>query len=795
VFHLHPAVRAVRRSPAAFLLTAGTLAVGIGLAAAMLAVLNGTLWHPLPFPEADRLVALPGPVTAQTITAWSAAGRSYDAIAGYRTKRYTLTGVADAVSLRATVSTGELFRLLAAKAAEGRVLTGADDRGGASAVVLSDECRRIVFHGDRGLLGRSILLNGAPFVVVGIMPPGFRFPVNAEPSEVFTTVAADRATDLAASREGRPRDLSVVARLAPGSTVEQARADFAAIRAAGEPTAGDDRDGRRALVVPLADVLAASVAAPAAALTWAVAGVVIVACVTTAILSLVRVSRRRSEWATRLALGARPGDLVRQVLTETALAALVGGAAGILIALAGIEPLIDLSGAATTATARPRFDVTVWFWTAAVGGLATLASGVFPALHAAATGWSAGGERASRTARTASVVRNLLVVAEVALAVMLLAGCLSLLRAYTVLADTDTGFRPEGVLTFRVDLPESLYPATRRVEFFERLREAIAESRGVVGVAYSVLPPFGDLRFTIRLSPPGESAAGANGGAEVHLVSTGHFQALGIPVVEGRDFGAADNAESPPVVIVSRALAARQFAGRDPIGRTLDVRLGPNADGPLPRVVGVVGDIRNGTLVEPGEPQVYVPYGQAPMLPSTTYLVRVRDDAAQSVLGEIRRRLTRLDPTIPLVSVRPLGELVSTTTVMPRFTAAVSGVFASAAVFLAMSGLYSVVAYAALCRRREFSIRRALGATEWRVARLVFLHAARVVLPGLCLGAAGAAAAGRLLEHALYGVRPSPAPTIAITVAAAAVLAVSAAWWPARTAGRDDLATRLQESG
>jgi putative ABC transport system permease protein len=790
MLHLRSAARSTVRSPAAFLLSAGTLAIAIGLTSAMLAVLNGTLWHPLPFAPADRLVALAGPVTADTVADWSAASRSYDAVAGYRTRRYTLTGSGDAVSLRATVSTGELFRLLEAKAAAGRLPAAADDRQGARAVVLSDECLRSVFHGDGGAIGRSILLNGAPFVVVGIMPPGFRFPLNAEPSDVYTTVAADRQTDQAAGGDSRPRDLSVVARLKPGVTVERARAEFPALWAAARPDA-PARDDRRALVVPLASSLVAPVVSPVTALAWAVVGVVAVACVTTAILSLIRVNRRRAEWATRLAIGATPRDLVRQVLGETVVTALSGGCVGALVALAGVRPLIEMSGSAVAAVARPRFDATVWCATAAAAVVVAIVSGLFPAIHAAATGWSADAGRSTHGSRAASAARDMLVAAEVALAVMLLAGSVSLIRAYATLSAVDVGFKPGGLVLFRVDLPAPEYPAARRAALFERLREAVTDTRGVTGAGYTVLPPFGDLRFTLGLQAPGEPAKGGRTGVEVHLVSPGHFKALGVPLIEGRDFTTSDDVERPPVVVISRALAVRMFAGRDPIGQTLDVRPGPLARGPLPRVVGVVGDIRNGTLVEPQDPQVYLPYGQAPMLASATFLVRLRDDR-QPVMGEVRRQLARLDPTIAPVNVRPFDQLVSSATALPRFTSAVSGVFASSAMFLAMSGLYAVVAYSALGRRREFSIRRALGATERRIGGLVFRHTASVVLPGLALGAAGAVVANRLLEHALFGVHPGPAWTILVTIVSAACLAMLAAWWPARAAARDDLRARLQ---
>ncbi len=790
---LASACRGFARNPAASALSVLTLATGIGLATAMLAVLNGTVWNPLPFPSADRLVALQGPVSAATIDDWSGAARSFDAVAGYRTKRYTLTGAGDAEALRATVGTRDLFKVLQARAAVGRTPGTGDTAAGAPVAVLSDECWRTLFHADPSVPGRTILLNGTPFAVVGVMPPGFRFPVNADRVDVYTTTAGDLQTDRRPAAGAHPRDLMVVARLRAGLDVGQARAEMEGLRAAGQPDADKRRTGGPPLVVPLAQDVAASVASPIMALAWAVAGVVVIACVTTTILSLIRVTSRRAEWATRLAIGAGPGDLARQVLAESVLIATAGGIAGSLLAVAGAKPLLLMAGAAVSAAARARFDATVWMAAAGATMAAAASVGLAPAIHAAATrGWS-DSDRGASSGRPASVARNLLVTTEVALAIVLLAACVSLLRAYTVLARTDVGFQPTGVTTFRVDLADATYPARQQAELFERLREGAASIRGVSGAAFAAVPPFGDLRLTIRLAGPGDGATQArSGGAEVHLVSPGYFRTMGIPLVEGREFGAADTSESAPVIIVSRSAAARQFPGLDPLDRLLDVRVGPNARGPLPRVVGVVGDIRNGTLTAPGDPQVYLPFAQAPMLPSATFVVRVQDRPVAAVIADVRRQLRRLDAAIPLVSVRPLDELVGAATALPRFTTLVSGVFASAAVFLAMSGLYAVVAYAALCRRREFSIRRALGATEAGIARLVLLHCVKVLVPGVVVGVAGALAAGRLLESALFGVRPSPGPTLAVTVAAAAALALFAAWWPARSAGRDDLRTSLQ---
>jgi putative ABC transport system permease protein len=769
------------------------MAVGIGLPTAMIAVLNGTIWHPLPFESADRLVAIQGPVSSADVRDWSAAARSFEGLAGYRSKRYTLTGTADAASLAATVEDGDLFAVLGARAAKGRVLGPGDARAGTLAVVLSDECWHATFQADPTLVGRPISLNGMFFVVVGIMPPGFRFPVNAERVDLYTTTAADMQTDRRPSAGGYPRDLMVVARLKESVAVTQARAEMERIRAADEPDDARRAERRATLVVPLAADLSASVVSPLTALSWAVAGVVLIACVTATILSLIRVTSRRDEWETRLAIGATPLALAHQVLAESVLIAVAGGAVGTSVAFLVAEPLLRLGGAAVNVAARTRFDMTVASWAALLTVAAAVSFGAIPALQAAATRWSPGAAGSRMSGASGSAARSLLVMTEIALAVVLLAACISLLRAYAALARTDRGFETAGIVTFRIDLSDALYSTRQQADFFERLRSDAAKAPGVSAAAFTVLPPFGDLRFTIRLANPGGTAERQrSGGAEVHLVSPGYFRTMGIPVIAGREFDAGDAGEGEPVIVISRTAAARQFPGLDPIGRALDVRLGPNARGPLPTVIGVVGDIRNGSLTAPGEPQVYLPYSQVPMWPSTTFVVRVRDTDAGAPVAAIRERLRRLDRSIPLVNLKPLDEFVWNATALPRFTTALAGVFASAAVFLSMSGLYAVVAYAALCRRREFSIRRALGATESGIARLVVRQCLKVLVPGLAAGVVGSLAVGRGLEGTLYGVHPSSAPTVVMTVAVAAALALLASWWPARAAGRDDLRTRLQ---
>ena len=673
------------------MLAVGTLAVGIGLSAALLAVLNGTVWHPLSFPSADQLVAIQGPVTAETVAGWSAA-RSFDGLAGYKSRRYTLTGAGDAASLRATVSTGPLFAILDARAAAGRVLGMVDDRPGSMAVVVSDRCWHSTFAADPALSGRTIYLNGTAFLVAGIVPPGFQFPVNAEPPDVYTTLAADLRTDRRPSPGSRPSDLSVVARLKPGATLAEARTEMARFIGIAR-TSGKARQRRGPFeVVPLAEDLASGLVSPLTALAWAVAGVAAIACATASVLSLIRVTSRRAEWTTRSALGATPGDLARQMVAESVIVALAGGVIGSLLAAAVCRPVLLVAGPAVNAAARARFDARVFAWV----GLASLAEaacfGVVPAIHVALTRWVGSGTSGSTSRAPAAMARAVMVTVEIAVVVTLLSGCISLLRAYATLVRIDTGFRPAGVTTFRIDLPESAYPPARQAAFFERLRAESAAVPDVAAAAFNLLPPFGDFRFTIALDAPGRAPGEwESGGAEVNLVSPDYFRTMGIPLVEGREFASSDDRGREPVIIVSRAAAARQFPGEDPIGRTLDVRIGPNAGGPLPRVVGVVRDVRNGSLTARREPQVYVPYSQAPMMASTTFVVRVTGGDRGAAIAAIRQRLRTLDPSIPMVSVRPLDEFLQTATSVPRFTTLLVGVFAAAAAFLGIAGLYAVV--------------------------------------------------------------------------------------------------------
>jgi predicted permease len=793
--NLH-AARMLSRSPAYSALAVLTLALGLGLTTAMCSVLNGTLWHPLPFHDPDRLVSVRGPISYTTLLDWSASRHSFESMAGYRTKRYTLTGAGEAASLRATVCSGSLFAVLEAHAARGRELSHADDGSGATPVVLADATWRDIFAADPGILGKTIYLNRIPFVVIGVMPPRFQFPTNVDRIDLYTTIAADFQTDRRQAEASRPRDLQVTARLKPGVALSQAQAEMYTVAAASSPDRRDQNANRTGLVVPLAAEVSGSLVSPLTVLEWAIACVLITACATVAILALIRVASRRGELATRMALGATRAQIARQLTVESLWIALAGCAVGFALALVSTTPLLLAAGSNVVSTVKVQFDFRVLGISLLLSLAAAAGFGVFPAIQGAATRWPNLARDPAHAARRskAATVRLLLITAEIALTVTLLAASISLLRAYLTLSRVNPGFDSTDVLTFRIDLSDALYTPQQQVDFFERVRTDVGSLPGVKSAAFTALVPFGDLRYTIRFGIPGHGTdASRSAGAEVHLVSPDFFQAMGIPMLNGRDFSSTDAMGRPRVAIVSQDLANRYFPGENPIGRLMDAGIGPgSAADPMPVIVGIAGDIHNGSLAAPAEPQIYVPFSQAPMTASMTFVARLSQSDPGAVLAAIRQHVRALNPAIPIVNVKQLEAYVQGSLSQPRFNTLLIGVFAAAAIFLAMTGLYAVVSYSAMRRRREFSIRRALGASEGGIAWLVIKHGLQAIVPGVTIGLALALATNRILESVLFGILPSRPTTLFLAVVVVAGVSLAATWQPARAASGDDLRVTLQ---
>jgi putative ABC transport system permease protein len=793
---LRVAVRVLRRSPGFSVLAVLTLALGIALATAMCAVLNGTLWHPLPFPEARRIVAIGGAVSRAAFLDWQQSARSFEALAGYRGRPYTLSGTGTAASLKVTVASGSLFTVLRANAEVGRTLSPQDDASGARVAVLSHAAWRDLFESDRSAVGRTISLNRADFAIVGVMPAWFQFPTNAARVDIYTTLAGDLQTDRQQAARGRPADLQVVGRLKAGVDLQQARAEISAIgHRADEPRASASK--RSVLpVVPLADQLSVTLVSPLTVLAWAVACVLFVSCMTVAVLMLIRVARRRGELSTRFAVGASPGDIARLFLIETLIIALGGAALGAALAIAAARPLLLAAGPDVRAVARAEFD-------AGALGLAVLASvatvllvGIVPAVQAGGVRWPDLLREGGTRPRTATRLGHALLIAEIALTVTLLAVCLTLLHTYATLSRVNPGFDLDRVMTFRIDLSDALYTQPQQAGFFDRVKAEAARVHGVQSTAFAALLPFGDLRYTMRLDRAGASGADQEPvSIEVHIVSPDFFRTMGIPLLRGRDFDAQDQPGRRKVAVVSREMARRWFGDADPIGRTVEAGIGPpDPAGRDLLIVGVVGDVRNGSLASPTDPQVYVPYAQAPFIPSVTFVARLaspssRDTAA--VVAEARGRVAALDRFVPLVDVKPLDGLVKATLVQQRFNTLIAGIFAVAAVVLTMAGLYAVVSYSAMRRRKEFAVRLAVGARRQTIAWLVLKEGVFVIVPGVGLGVGAAAAARRASASVLYGVQPNEIGVLALAALLSTAVALIAISQPAHSATRQDLRSLL----
>jgi putative ABC transport system permease protein len=792
--------RALRRSAGFSTLAVLTLALGIGLTTAVSAVLNGTLWHPLPFAEAERLVAIGGAVSRSTLTEWQQAARSFDALAGYRGRAYTLSGVGTAASLKATVASGSLFTVLRANPALGRVLSAQDEGGPARVAVLGHAAWREWFHSDPAVVGRTISLNRVDFAVVGVMPPGFQFPTNVARVDIYTTIGGDVQTDRQQADTRRPRDLQVVARLKREVGLVQARAEMAAIGHRGEVGGSDVR--RPVTVVPLAEQISRTLATALTVLAWAVACVLLVACATVAVLMLIRMTNRRSELATRLAVGASRRALARQFLVESLFLGLGGAVLGTAIAFVTAGPLLLAAGPNVSSVARARFDARVLGLTVFAGVVTALLVGSLPAWQAGTVRWPEllRDRGVATRPKAASRLGRLLLVAEIAVTVTLLAVCLTLVHTYTTLSDVNPGFDTDRVLTFRIDLSDALYTVPQRAQFFDRVTGEMAAVPGVQSAAFAALLPFGDLRYTMRLDRPGSAPCGAEPiGVEVHIVGPGFFRTMRVPLLGGRDFEAEDQAAGRKVAIISQELARRCFGTDDPVGRTLDAGIGPSdAEDPKLVIVGVAGNVRNGDLAVPADPQIYVPYAQAPLIASATFVARLAPSLSPSDMGgvftAIRHRVRGLDPSVPLVAPKPLLDYVRAALVQQRFNTLITAMFAGAAILLTVVGLYAVVLYSATRRRKEYAIRRAVGAPGRTIAWLVVKEGLAAIVPGVGLGVVGAAAASRALGTMLYGVQPNEPAVLALAAVGSSVVTLIATWQPAYGATRSDLRAILQSS-
>ncbi len=783
--------RMLRRGPGFTAVAVATLALGIGANSAVFSVVNAVLLRPLPFPEPERLVAFANNESLPDLDDIASRSRSFEMIGGVNVRPLDFTGGEAPVQVTAGLCTARYFDTFGVRAEQGRALTDADDRSRARVVVLSREFWEGRLGGDPAAIGKAIPLSGNPYTVVGILGGSSRFP--GPPADLWVPIHT--ADPLAADFRG-VHFLRTILRLRPGIPIGRAQAEIGAIDRWLERAYPEENRGRRRELEPLREGIVGGSRRTLLILFSAVGLVLLIACANFAGLLLARASVRQREMTIRGALGAGTGRLVRQLLTESLLLATLGGAAGLGLARLGIRALLAFPGAGDAALVPVRVDATVFAFTAAIALLTGLVFGLVPALAGSRVDLNRGLRESSRGAsgtRRDRRVRRALVVSEIALAVVLLTGAGLLLRSFRKLREVEPGFRPEHVLTLRVELPAARYEKISRQRLFRaRLLDSVNEIPGVRAAYVSELPMSGESlthNFVVAGRPP--VAAGEEPEVLTRTVSAGYFPLLGIPLRRGRDFSAADTGESPLVAIVNDSFVRRYFPGEDPIGAR--VAWAHQEPPSWMTIVGVAGDVNHFGPARPEEPAVYDLYSQTPQ-PWKRWMYLVVRSASEpgALVREVTARLWALDRQLPPTRIREMTEVVAGSTASQKFNLILLGAFAALALALASIGIYGLVAYSVAQQRREIGVRMALGADAASIVRLILADGLRLAAAGGAIGLAGAFLLTRLMTSLLFGVGARDPQTLFGVVLLLGAVSAAAAYIPARWATRVDPVAALR---
>jgi putative ABC transport system permease protein len=777
-----------------------TLALGIGANTAIFSVVNELLLRPLPYPDAERLVMLwevtskgrhQNTTSRANFLGWREQSKSFEGMAAFSDQRLSLTG-GDPEEVSVQLATPELFQVLGVEPILGRGITQEDARPGKPNVaVLSYGFWQRRFGGDPQVVGKPIALNGAPYTVVGILPAGFQWHIRkrsgtGRPAEIWTVL--DMPSGEGAATRGR--FLSVVARLKPDASLEQAETEMKTIEARLEQDAPKYNKGYGTEVIPLREQFVGNVRPALWLLLGAVGFVLLIACANVANLLLSRAAAREKEIALRTALGAHRLRIVRQLLTESVLLAVLGSLLGLVFAWWGIKALVAISPRDLVNLQGVGLNFTVLAWTLAVSLLTGIVFGLAPALEATRLDLNdalkEGGKGAGGQSARSRGLRSVLVVAEVALALVLLASAGLLLKSFVRLQKIDTGFNTENVLTMVVRLPDGKYKKDPQiVAFFRQATERISALPGVRSVGMvNFLPLYGGLGSATGFTVEGRPAPppGQEPGTNVRVTDPGYFSAMGIPLLRGRNFTDFEASEARHVILISESMARQHFAGEDPLGKRITVEM---ANKPVPtEIIGIVGDVRYDSLTDEAEPTVYFPHPELPY-EFMTLVIRTAGDP-EEMAPAVRGELRAIDPDQPVSDVRTMNQVMADTVGRARFNTLLLGLFAGLATLLAAVGIFGVMSYSVTLRTREIGLRMALGAQPGRVLMLVLKQGLLLTLIGIVIGLAGALALTRVMSSLLFGVGATDPTTFAAIVLLLAFVSLIACYIPARRATRVD---------
>jgi predicted permease len=799
-------LRTLRKSPGFTIVAILTLALGIGANTAIFSVVNAVLLRPLPYANPGQLALLPEASPKQGITD---AGMSYPSllelrdyshvfsgIAGLASHSLTLTGRGEPSEARTIVVTQDFFSVFDTKTQLGRTLLPGDgEQGAAPVVVLSDGMWRSQFGADPKIIGSPFTLDMRPYTVVGVMPAEFRTPFFDQADQLWIPLVQDPLFSGWMNHPPQTHWMAVFARLRPGVSFTKAKAEMDTLSARLAEEFPAEKGWQIQEVQPLQQAIVGDVKSPLLILSCAVGLVLLIACANIANLLLTRATSRSREIAVRIALGAPKRRITRQLLTESAILGIFGGVAGMFLAYLGVSALISLLPPGLPRIHAIRVDWSVLGFALVLSLAASFVFGLAPVLSAAKSDPQTNLREGARAGEATSSqrARSFLAAVEVALAMVLLVGAGLLLRSFARLTSVSPGFEPKGIVKAMVSLPQFQYSTQQQwTAFATELMTRLQTAPGMQDSACAAPLPIKDgqinLPFEIVGNPP--LPAGAANTADYVTASPRYFSVMGIPLLRGRLFNASDSPSSPPVALISGALARRYFANQDPVGRHLVFGFFPPNGTASREIVGVVGDVHDVSLGKKPEPMMYVLFAQAPLY-GCEVVVRSKLSAS-AVAAAIRTETHNIDKNLPVTDVATLPGALSASVAEPRFRTMILGLFSAIALALAAVGIFGVISYSVSRRTHEIGIRMALGAGRHDVVKLVVGECLRLTVIGVAVGILGALAFSRLLVSLLFDVEPTNPLTFVVASLLLTTVALVACYIPVRRAIRVDPVVALR---
>jgi predicted permease len=799
------ALRVFQRTPGFAAAAVVTLAVGIGANTSIFSVANALLLRPLAYRDPDRLVLInshrksanlsSGPLTFPRFEQIEQRNRSFSGVAALTADVFNLTGQGDPEQIQAARVSSKFFEVLGVPPAVGRGFRAEEDKaGGDPVVVISDALWRRRFARDPGAIGKTLTLDGRDYTVIGVMPADFQFAVLGPTIDII----APRVFELNSLQPGMVQAgvgfLELVARLKPGVGVAAAQQEMDALAAqyrAENPKMPDSDPAQIVHAGNLRDEMVSSVRIAVLVLFAAVSLVLLIACANVASLLLSRALGRKREIAVRTAIGATRGELVRQLLTESLMLALLGGGLGALLSSWGTRALAGLAEGTLPRASEIHTDAAVLVFTLGISVFAGLVFGLIPALQVSRPDLNTvlrSEGRGATSGRRHNALRNLLVVSQVGLSTVLLIGAGLLLRNFVELSTARPGFDQRRLLTMAVTLPGARYPdSARRVAFFEELLRQVRSLPGVTAAAGSTALPVNPQRFSMAL-PEGQPMVPLAERPIFNLeqITPGYAAAMRIPVIAGREFTEHDDAKAPRVVVVNQSLARRYWPNESAVGK--HILLG-RATAPS-EIVGVLGDVPNLAVGKDPQPEFYVAFAQTPSA-TQNLIVRTQGDP-QGLVSAVRGRVLSLDRDQPVTHIQSMEEVLAKGAAQPRFTTYLLGGLAATALLLAIVGIYGVIAYSVAERTHEMGIRIALGAERQNILRLVMRQGVALAGTGIALGLVAAFALTRMMSTLLYHVSVTDPATFVGGPALFLGVALLASYLPARRATRVDPVVALR---